>query len=90
MKNRCSSFCELRRKEVINVCTGPRLGAICDVELDLECGRILALIVPEHQSIFTFKSPREYRIPWDCISKIGDDIIIVNAAYPINQDNCDK
>ena len=28
------SFCELRRKEVINLRDGARLGAVCDLEVD--------------------------------------------------------
>ncbi|MBE6542924.1 MAG: YlmC/YmxH family sporulation protein [Ruminococcaceae bacterium] len=84
MKKGFSTLCDLRRKEIINVCTGTRLGCVSDVEIDLDCGKIIAIIVPEHQCVFSFKAPQEYRIPWDCISKIGDDIIIVNAAYPMD------
>lgn len=77
------SFSELRRKEVINITTGMRLGYICDLEFDAKCGKILSLTVPERAPIFSFKKPEEFRIPWDCIAKIGDDIILVTNAIPI-------
>lgn len=41
-----TSFCELRRKEVDNVCDGARLGHICDLELDICSGLTLAILVP--------------------------------------------
>ena len=85
----CSSLTDLRRKEVINISTGTRLGNVCDLELDLKCGRITALIGPEHQPIFSFKRAEEYRIPWECINKIGDDIILVSSAHPLCRDRTD-
>ena len=63
------------------------MGSVIDVEIDLKCGKILALIVPECQSFFSFKRAEEYRIPLDCISKIGEDMILVTGAYPIHHDS---
>ena len=80
------SFSELRRKEVINITTGVRLGCICDLEFDSKCGRILSFTVPERTPIFSFKKQEEFRIPWDCVAKIGDDIILVTNACPINKE----
>lgn len=37
---------ELRQREVINIIDGRRLGIIKDLDLDLEAGRVKALIVP--------------------------------------------
>lgn len=82
----CMIFSELRRKEVINVCTGCRIGFVCDIEFDCKCGKILALIVPERQSLFCFKKQCDLRVPWDCIDKISDDIILVTNAYPIREE----
>ena len=36
---------ELESKEVINIRDGVRLGYVCDLELDLACGRICAFVV---------------------------------------------
>ena len=60
-------ICELRDKEVINVCSGRKLG--CAVE---------ALIVPGPGKICGFfGTDCEYVIPFCCIRKIGPDIILV-------------
>ena len=40
-----STTCELREKDVINLCDGARLGHACDFEFDTCDGRICALIV---------------------------------------------
>jgi YlmC/YmxH family sporulation protein len=77
----CMTFCELRRKEVINICDGARLGCICDLELDVCDGKILAIIVPGPPKLWgILKSDEEFVIPWCKIHKIGDDVILVDIA----------
>ena len=39
-------LCELRDKEVINICSGRRLGCIVDVELNVCSGEVEAVIIP--------------------------------------------
>ena len=39
-------FCELKRKEVINVRDGARLGCVCDLEIECESGLVKSLVVP--------------------------------------------
>lgn len=76
---------ELREREVINVNDGRRLGAIRDLELDLEKGRIKAIIVPASGRILgKFARSREYLIPWEKIVKIGIDTILVD--HPTDSD----
>ena len=59
---------ELRRKEVINVSDGGRLGFVGDVELHLPEGQTAALIVFGPARFFgLFGKGEEYYIPWDCI-----------------------
>ena len=48
----CQRFTALSCKEVINVTDGCRLGYTSDLELDLECGRVIALIVPKPGRFF--------------------------------------
>ena len=70
---------ELRRKEVINVSDGGRLGFVGDVELHLPEGQTAALIVFGPARFFgLFGKGEEYYIPWDCIQRIGDDIILID------------
>ena len=71
---------ELRYKEIINICTGHRLGYVCDVEIDMSCGKLLALIVPGRCRFFgLFGREEDYIIPFENISRIGDDIILAEV-----------
>lgn len=73
-------FCELKEKEVINICDGCRLGYVCDLEFERTSGKIIAIIIPEEGKCWSiFSHPREYRVPWKCITKIGDDIILIQV-----------
>lgn len=71
-------FSELRYKEVIDVHTGLRLGYICDAEFDDREGRITAIITPGRARFFgIFGREDDYVLPWDCLVRIGSDIILV-------------
>lgn len=71
-------ICELRQKEVINICTCRSIGCIGDVDIDCKTGCILAIIVPGPGKICSFLGREtEYVIPWCCIRQIGEDIVLV-------------
>lgn len=74
---------ELRMREVVNVVDGRRLGPIKDIDIDLEAGRIAALILPgQGRFLGLFGKEDELVVPWDKIKKIGLDIILVEVpAY---------
>lgn len=73
-------FSELKQKEVINICDGCRLGFVCDLEFEEKWGKITTLIIPAEGKMWNlFCKVREYRVPWRCIKKIGDDIILVEV-----------
>ena len=78
------SYCDLRKKEVVNVHDGRVLGCICDLLICLPEGTIEAIVVPgcEH-SLNPFKRPQELVIPWYQICKIGDDVILVELKKGI-------
>lgn len=72
---------ELGCKEVINICNGFRLGFVCDVSVDIVSGQLLAIIVPGPCRFFgIFGREDDFYIPWDCIRKIGEDIILVEVT----------
>ncbi|MGI6659835.1 MAG: YlmC/YmxH family sporulation protein [Dethiobacteraceae bacterium] len=74
---------DLRNREVINIVDGKRLGVICDLDLDLENGRIAAIIVPGTNRLFGFLGgARDYVIPWENIVKFGVDTILVELTGP--------
>lgn len=74
-------LCELREKEVINTCDCKRLGCVTDVVIDLCRGSLEAIIIPGPGKICGFLgSGSEYIIPFECIKKMGDDIILVEIC----------
>lgn len=78
-------FCvsDLKMKEVINIVDGKRLGAITDIEIDAESGRLTAIVVPGNGKFLgLFGRNEDVVIPWEKINKIGFDVILVEAlAY---------
>ena len=71
-------ICELREKEVVNVCDGERLGNICDVDFEEHTGRICTLIIPGPGKIFgIIGRDSEYLIPYECVKRIGSDVVLV-------------
>lgn len=73
-------FSCLREKEVINICDGRRLGFVCDLEIDIFSGKICTLIIPEDGARWNlFCKERLFFVPWRCIKRIGDDIILVEV-----------
>lgn len=78
MIERFSSF---RCREVINIADGNRLGYVNDLELDTDCGKVLAVIVPGPCRFFgLFGREDDYVIPWPCIRKIGIDTLLVDVV----------
>lgn len=70
---------DMKQKEVINSSDGIRLGFISDIEVDLKEGKILKVFVPGPSKILgMFGGQKEYVIPWNRITKIGEDIILVD------------
>lgn len=71
------TFCELREKEVVNICDGRRLGRILDLALTC-AGRAIGILVPGDKKFFkNIVGNDSIFIPWRNITKIGDDVILV-------------
>jgi YlmC/YmxH family sporulation protein len=71
---------ELKQMEVINERTCRRLGYVSDIDIDMDCGCIIAIIVPGCAKVFgIFGIDKEYVIPVKCIRQIGEDIILVDV-----------
>ena len=69
--------CDLRNKEVVNICDGVRIGYPSDFEFDMLDGRICAIVVPRSSGFFGFFHGDEIVIPWHKIECIGSDAILV-------------
>ena len=73
-------FTDLQCKEVICVSNGQRLGFISDVQINIPDGNICAIVVPCPCKALGLVGRREdYIIPWNCIQKIGPDIVLVDT-----------
>ncbi len=82
---------DLRYKEVINLKTGQRLGYVNDLEFDLTDGRITALIVPGQRKMGgLMPGDTDICLPWDSISRLGDDIILTEVCKPHPRRRQDK
>ncbi|NPV26591.1 MAG: YlmC/YmxH family sporulation protein [Firmicutes bacterium] len=69
---------ELRMRDVVNVIDGRRLGTIKDFDLDVEMGRIKAVILPgSGRFLGLFGRNDDVVIPWEKIVKVGIDVILV-------------
>ena len=72
--------CELRDKEVINLCDGSRLGCPTDFEFNSCDGRISALIIAGQCGFLGLGRSKDIIIPWSKIECIGEDTILVKLT----------
>lgn len=73
---------DLRAREIVNIVDGRRLGLIKDIDIDLEEGRITAIILPGAgggKFLGFLGKEEEIVVPWDKIVKIGLDVILVEV-----------
>jgi YlmC/YmxH family sporulation protein len=82
-------ICELKQKEVINICDCRRLGYVGDVDFDMETGCLLAIIVPGPGCFCGFLvREKEFIIPFCDIRQVGPDIILVNVDLEKATERC--
>ncbi len=82
-------ICDLKQKEVINICDCRRLGFVGDVDFDMETGCLIAIIVPGPGCFCGFLvREREYVIPFCDIRQVGPDIILVNVDLDKATEKC--
>lgn len=73
---------EIGDKEIIDLKDGRKHGKLWDAEMlfDEKTGCISALIVPHPDYNSFFHANKEMiQLPWSCIIKIGEDIIILQS-----------
>ena len=77
MNNIDYTFCELREREIVNVTDGKKLGKLTDMAFS--GGKIAGLIVPSEKKLLKNLAGNEnIYIPFGCVLKIGDDVILVD------------
>ena len=74
-----ASFLELKAKQVINTVDGKCLGHITDIIFDVGSACALGFVVPQPGEGFwgLFKSNKDLFIPFNCVCKIGVDVVLV-------------
>ena len=81
---------ELRKKEIINLRDGTRLGYACDFEFDKCTAQIVALVVEKKAGFLGLYSTDNLLIPWCKIECIGEDTILVSLTSQELQGFCQK
>lgn len=77
---RCTTV-SLRKKEIINLCDGSRLGFATEFEFDPKCATLTSLMVARGGCGFLGLGKAEYLfIPWCKIECIGEDTILVRLS----------
>lgn len=70
---------DMKNKEVISIKDGCRIGCVNDVEVDMKCAKLVAIIVYGRLKCFgIFGREDDIVIKWDDIQIIGEDTILVN------------
>ena len=71
-------LCELQSQDIVSVNDGKNLGRIVDVEINSDGVVTNILIEKRRFFIKLFGSSSQYNITYKEITKIGDDVILVN------------
>ncbi|WP_080846527.1 YlmC/YmxH family sporulation protein [Cytobacillus gottheilii] len=81
---------DFQMKDVVNVSDGKRLGNIGDIDINLNSGKIEAVIVGgSGRMLGFFGKDEDIIIPWKNIIKIGEDVILVrykSEEYSFTED----
>lgn len=73
---------ELKNKQVVCIGTGCVLGFVSDVELDVDTGELISIIIYGKSRFFGFFSREDIIIPWRDIKVIGNETILVSTELP--------
>lgn len=72
------SLSNLKSMEVIDITTGSKLGFIKDLVVDCDNYKVISILLPNHK-IGWFSKNMDIEIPWEQITKIGVDVILVDC-----------
>lgn len=75
-----SRITNLRDKEIIDIRSGCRYGYVGDLEIDLETGRVRALVIPGRLRLFGLLGREKEKVfKWESVRRFGEDIILVEG-----------
>jgi YlmC/YmxH family sporulation protein len=82
---------EFQLKDVINVANGKKLGNVGDIDINIQTGKIDAVIIGGVGRVLGFFGRDEdIVIPWKNILKIGEDVILVRYKDLNMMNNVDE
>ncbi|MFC4404657.1 YlmC/YmxH family sporulation protein [Gracilibacillus xinjiangensis] len=71
----------MQMKDIIYIEDGTKLGHVTDIEINVDYGRIINLIVATKSKMLgLFGEEREVIIPWENVMRIGQDVILVKKS----------
>lgn len=70
---------DLQSKNIVNVVDGKNIGNIIDASV-LEDGTVEYLIIESNKNFFSINKDNDKKILWQDITKIGEDVILVNLG----------
>ena len=74
------STCDLRKKEIINLCDGARIGCASDFEFDKCSATITGIVLVNDGGFLGLGATDKVVIPWCKIECIGEDTILVRLS----------
>ena len=72
---------DLQNKNIVNVIDGRNIGNIIDVKINEEDGTIISLVIEPNRNFFSFGKNADTEVYWKNITKIGEDVILVNITF---------
>lgn len=71
---------ELGLRETVNMVDGAKMGAVKDVHIDLETGKVLSLVLSSGRKYFgLIPAGKDVEVPWEKIKKIGIHTVLVEV-----------
>ncbi|MDR0739226.1 MAG: YlmC/YmxH family sporulation protein [Oscillospiraceae bacterium] len=69
---------DIRRKEVINITDGSKIGYISDIEIDLQKGQLAAIIIYGRLKFWGLLGKEDdIVVPWKDVEVIGEETVLV-------------
>ena len=69
---------DLQTKTIVNVKDGRNIGSIIDANISID-GSIESLVIESQKRMLSFSRENDMIVRWKEISKIGDDVILVDV-----------
>lgn len=86
-----SRITNLRDKEIIDIRSGCRYGYVGDLEIDLETGKVLALVIPGRLRLLGLLGREKEKVfKWENVRRFGEDIILVEGNEERTLENSKK